>query len=123
MGKRSRVVFVRNRTFDCHLPCRPVPCSTRIISSAPKTRGSSMRAGSPHESQNRHPVQLTESASPYAVAHRSTTLQGWKEVAAELKRAVRTVQRWEHDLGLPVRRVGRGRRSPVLAFKYELESW
>jgi hypothetical protein len=53
----------------------------------------------------------------------SAALQSWKEIAYELNRGVRTVQRWERDLGLPVRRIGRGRRAPVFAFKNELHSW
>jgi len=38
-------------------------------------------------------------------------------------RGVRTVQRWESELGLPVHRVGRGPRSPVHAFTSELSAW
>jgi hypothetical protein len=52
-----------------------------------------------------------------------TALQSWKEIASELNRGVRTVQRWERKLGLPVRRVGKGPRGPVLAFKDELQRW
>ncbi len=51
------------------------------------------------------------------------TLQGWKEIAAELDRSVRTVQRWEQNLGLPVHKLGDGAGSPVFAFKDELRSW
>jgi hypothetical protein len=51
------------------------------------------------------------------------TLQSWKEIASELNRGVRTVQRWERKLGLPVRRVGTGSRCPVFAFKDELDGW
>jgi hypothetical protein len=50
-------------------------------------------------------------------------LQSWKEIAAELDRGVRTVQRWERTLGLPVHRVGKRSRSPVFAFKDELRAW
>lgn len=50
-------------------------------------------------------------------------LNSWKEIAAYLGRGVRTVQRWEHDLGLPVRRP-RGRdRSAVIALKPDLDKW
>jgi hypothetical protein len=38
-------------------------------------------------------------------------------------RGVRTVQRWERQLGLPVHRVGDGPRSPVFAFAPELKLW
>ena len=50
-------------------------------------------------------------------------LQSWKEIASELNRGIRTVQRWERTLGLPVRRVGKGPRCPVLAFRDELHHW
>jgi hypothetical protein len=50
-------------------------------------------------------------------------LHSWKEIAAELDRGVRTVQRWERTLRLPVRRLGDGPRSPVFAFKDELRFW
>ena len=53
----------------------------------------------------------------------SATLQGWKQIAAELYRSVRTVQRWEHKCGLPVHKLGGGVGCPVFAFKDELRSW
>jgi hypothetical protein len=53
----------------------------------------------------------------------NATLQGWKEIAGELDRSVRTVQRWEQKFGLPVHKLGDGVGSPVFAFKDELHSW
>lgn len=50
-------------------------------------------------------------------------LNSWKEIAEYLGRGVRTVQRWEHELGLPVHRIGNGRRSPVYATISELKFW
>jgi hypothetical protein len=50
-------------------------------------------------------------------------LSSWKEIAAYLKRGVRTLQRWEHELGLPVRRARQRRHNPVMAFKSELDQW
>jgi hypothetical protein len=50
-------------------------------------------------------------------------LQGWKEIATELNRSVRTVQRWERTLGLPIHRLGNGSSCPVFAFKDELQRW
>lgn len=52
-----------------------------------------------------------------------TVLNSWKEIAAYLQRGVRTVQRWERDLGLPVHRIGKGKRSPVYANVTELRFW
>ena len=60
-----------------------------------------------HELQESHPEFLT----------------GWKDIANYLRRAVRTVQRYEIQMGLPVRRpAGRGCGS-VLATKGELDAW
>lgn len=50
-------------------------------------------------------------------------LNSWKEVAVYLGRGVRTVQRWEMDLGLPVRRPRGKSRSAIIALKPELDLW
>ena len=50
-------------------------------------------------------------------------LNSWKEIANYLGRGVRTVQRWERDLGLPVHRPKGKDRSAVLAFPQELDNW
>jgi hypothetical protein len=50
-------------------------------------------------------------------------LNSWKEIASYLDRGVRTVQRWERELQLPVHRIGRGKRSPVYAIVGELKFW
>ena len=52
-----------------------------------------------------------------------TILNSWKEIANYLDRGVRTVQRWERDLHLPVHRIGKGKRSPVYAKVSELNFW
>jgi hypothetical protein len=53
----------------------------------------------------------------------SDVLNSWKEVAAYLGRGVRTVQRWERELALPVRRPRGKSRSAVIAFRAELDIW
>ena len=50
-------------------------------------------------------------------------LAGWKEVAAFLGRSVRTVQRWENEAGLPVRRLKSKARSIPYALRSELAVW
>jgi hypothetical protein len=50
-------------------------------------------------------------------------LNGWKEIANHVQRGVRTVQRWERDLGFPVRRLGNRARAPVLAASEEVDQW
>ncbi len=50
-------------------------------------------------------------------------LTSWKDISKYLNRGVRTVQRWERRLGLPVHRIGTGKRAPVFAFQYEIDCW
>lgn len=47
----------------------------------------------------------------------------WKEIAAYLKREVRTVQRWEKTEGLPIRRHQHQKQGSVFAYKSELDAW
>jgi len=82
-----------------------------------------MRNRTQHSS---HRDQAHEQAIPTsyesATATRGT-LQTWKEIASYLNCGVRTVQRWERTLGLPVRRLGKGPLGRVVAFKDDLERW
>ena len=57
------------------------------------------------------------------MAKHEDILNSWKEIAVYLGRGVRTVQRWEQELALPVRRPRGRSRSAVLAFKRELDKW
>jgi Tol biopolymer transport system component len=50
-------------------------------------------------------------------------LESWKEIASYLNRGVRTVQRWEREKGLPVRRLPGGDLARVHALKSELDAW
>jgi hypothetical protein len=50
-------------------------------------------------------------------------LSGWKEIANYLGRGVRTVQRYELDFGLPVRRPAGKPWGSVVATKPELDAW
>ena len=52
-----------------------------------------------------------------------TVLHTWKDIAAYLGRGVRTAQRWEHDLGMPVHRPSRQQSGSVLAFPEEISDW
>jgi len=51
-------------------------------------------------------------------------LTSWKEIAAYLGKGVRTVQRWERDLGLPILRpAGNLHKSCVLAHPEAIRCW
>lgn len=53
----------------------------------------------------------------------SGVLNSWKEIATYLGRGVRTVQRWEAELQLPVHRPRGKNRSAVMAFRAEVNDW
>lgn len=53
----------------------------------------------------------------------ANVLNSWKEIASYVGRGVRTVQRWEQELGFPVRRPRGKQRSAVIAIKSEIDSW
>ena len=50
-------------------------------------------------------------------------LTSWKEIASYLGKGVRTVQRWEQQFGLPVRRPNEKVKGIVHAKREELDQW
>ncbi|HEX6802073.1 MAG TPA: hypothetical protein VF133_00205 [Terriglobales bacterium] len=66
------------------------------------------------------PPQKDVDASP-----RTQRLETWGEIASYLGREIRTVQRWEKSLALPVHRLGgfSDKQSRVFAFRHELDAW
>ncbi|HEX4066014.1 MAG TPA: hypothetical protein VHZ09_08305 [Acidobacteriaceae bacterium] len=50
-------------------------------------------------------------------------LTSWKEIARYMGKGVRTVQRWEQDFGLPVRRPQGSNKKAVLARPRDLDAW
>jgi hypothetical protein len=63
---------------------------------------------------------IEENQAQKSASHR---LDSWKEIAAYLKRDIRTVQRWEENEGLPVHRHLHRRQGSVYAYKLELDAW
>ncbi len=53
----------------------------------------------------------------------SELLTSWKEIASYLGKGVRTVQRWEQQFGLPVRRPNEKAKGIVHAKREELDQW
>jgi hypothetical protein len=56
-------------------------------------------------------------------SQRTEILSGWKDIAKYLGRGVRTVQRYERELNLPIRRPHGGVSGSVIAIKAELDAW
>src|SRR6266508_224810 len=50
-------------------------------------------------------------------------LDSWKEIAAYLRRSVRTAKRWEKEQQLPVHRHHHDKRDSVYAYGTELDAW
>ncbi len=63
-----------------------------------------------------------QTASPLNAAAEDR-LDSWKEIAAFLKRGVRTVQRWERTEALPVHRHQHAKLGSVYALKSEVAAW
>lgn len=55
--------------------------------------------------------------------NKNRVLTSWKEIASYLGKGVRTVQRWEKDFGLPVRRPVHSDKSAILARTSDLDAW
>jgi hypothetical protein len=58
------------------------------------------------------------------IPRESTVLSSWKDIARYMGKGVRTVQRWERYLGLPVRRpTGAAHKSAVLLDRSDVDAW
>jgi hypothetical protein len=58
------------------------------------------------------------------MAEQPSVLSSWKDIANYLGKGVRTVQRWERERGLPVRRPnGHTCKSAVLLYRDDADSW
>jgi len=53
----------------------------------------------------------------------AAVLTSWKDIARYMGKGVRTVQRWEQDFGLPVRRPKGSSKKAVLARPRDLDAW
>lgn len=65
-------------------------------------------------------------SSPVDTGHKAQPaerLDGWKSIAAYLKRDRTTVMRWSNERGLPVHRLPGGRTGTVYALRHELDRW
>jgi CheY-like chemotaxis protein len=79
----------------------------------------------PQEDSHSRPADISasENSRQSFDGGNSSILNSWKEIAHYLGRGVRTVQRWERDLGLPVHRPKGQNRSATLALSSELDEW
>ena len=67
--------------------------------------------------------QATATPSGSAQSSSEGRLDSWKEIAAYLRREVRTVQRWEKSANLPVHRRQLEKQNVIYAYKSELDAW
>src|SRR3970282_58220 len=65
----------------------------------------------------------SNSTPPKPDSAQDDRLESWKEIAAYLRREVRTVQRWEKREALPVHRHVHDKLGSVYAFRSELDAW
>lgn len=62
---------------------------------------------------------MNSGSSPASVP----VLTSWKDIARYMGKGVRTVQRWEQDFGLPVRRPMGSNKKAILARPHDLDAW
>jgi PAS domain-containing protein len=65
-------------------------------------------------------IKEGDESSPDA---RNEILRSWKEIANYVGACVKTVQRWERQYELPIRRLERSKGAVVFALKSEVDSW
>src|SRR5579864_6756138 len=53
----------------------------------------------------------------------SEILRSWKEISSYAGASVRTLQRWEREFRLPIRRIATKKGSVVFAFRSDLDTW
>ena len=53
----------------------------------------------------------------------SEILRSWKEISSYAGASVRTLQRWEREFHLPIRRIATKKGSVVFAFRSDLDTW
>lgn len=70
-----------------------------------------------------HPTAAAPAPIRSAPRAEAGRLDSWKEIAAYLRRGARTVQRWEREEGLPIRRLRHDKLGSVYAYTHELDSW
>jgi CheY-like chemotaxis protein len=68
-------------------------------------------------------VSVENVFAPNRSSENAQVLNSWKEIAAYLGKSVRTVQRMEVELGLPIRRPKGHARTSVVAIPAELDEW
>ena len=68
-------------------------------------------------------LQVTRDISIVDSLSARRILNSWKEIAEYMRMRVRTVQRYEAKLGLPIHRVTGRSRSAVFAFSEEIDRW
>lgn len=61
--------------------------------------------------------------NPGLSASRPSVLTCWKDIAQYMGKGVRTVQRWEQEFGLPVRRPLGSSKKAVIARPSDLDAW
>ena len=92
----------------------------RCLAKAPDQRYQSAReaAAALHAAQSE-----SGTAAPGITPLPEQRLDSWKEIAAFLRRGVRTVQRWEREEQMPVHRLPHAKRGSVYADRSEIARW
>lgn len=106
-GKRNCDIQVEENGFEASLA---------ILADSKRLPGS-------FGSQTQFPCKMEHVMGTNIVSQNTSVLTSWKDIARYMGKGVRTVQRWEMDFGLPVRRPQGSNKKAVLARPSDLDAW
>src|SRR5436305_2747063 len=116
-------------------PSFPLNCPRLVMKARAFFHSTASRAPSPmaappnwptlHSAADQQDASPTNTQNPPAKGNNPmpNVLSSWKEIASYVGRSIRTVQRWERELGLPVHRPTGKSDGVVIALPSELDAW
>ena len=113
---------MNSRNFQNNIHSHSFNKSSNAFKIVPNGNGHSATNDGKNPGENSDGIARTPQLVRPVPVH-SGVLNSWKEIATYLGRGVRTVQRWEAELQLPVHRPRGKNRSAVMAFRAELNDW
>jgi len=109
-GKNTRIGLLPSAMNEC-------PESERRIS------GGHVQASESQSPTEAYMGSIAPNLNSKEMAPAANLLRSWKGISAYMALGVRTVQRYEANLGLPVHRPAGGNRCAVWAFSDEIDAW
>lgn len=108
------------RALAWRIPARTISDIKAALELGIAPMGAAVASAQPAELPH---VYAEDEDRSFRIVPSTNVLNSWKEIASYMRLGVRTVQRWEQELSLPIHRISDTPRSSVFAFINELEQW